>query len=364
MSGLYSPVKLGEVISVRHFKPSGQVNPWNRSDTDRIEKLTFENGQFVRQPKTTPEPQRLLTVIDAFESIKWAMIFARWGKEPDVVRFCEFFINMVRDNPNKIPQVREYYKKTSWDLAMHQGSLPSPVRSTESSQKPPTPKIGTSRRPIALLSFFDGVAAAHQALEDIGAFVTVSRAWETDEDCLRTVAGRHQWGDVASSAPEKVASLLDQRCAEHTLIVICGAPPCHDFSNIKGAGALGTSGPEGAKFVQWADWILRFRKLLKQQSAILVENVVMAATAQETLDKCLGLRSFLCDAAWGLVSRPRLWWSDAITPPDPDAQHVATVVSGMARWRKWNRQWELLPSSPRFHGSRPPNPAMFASLAL
>ena len=122
VSGLYSPVKLGEVISVRHFTPSGQVNPWNRSETDRIEKLTFENGQFVRQPKATPEPQRLLTVIDAFESIKWAMIFARWGKEPDVVRFCEFFINMVRDNPNKIPQVREYYKKCSWDLAMHMRS--------------------------------------------------------------------------------------------------------------------------------------------------------------------------------------------------------------------------------------------------
>ena len=136
----------------------------------------------------------------------------------------------------------------------------------------------------------------------------MSWAWETDEDCLRTVANRHpqivQWGDVAGSAPEKVASLLDQHCTEQTLIVICGAPPCHDFSNIKGAGALGTSGPEGAKFVQWADWVLRFRKLLKQQSTILVENVVMAAAAQDTLDKCLGLRSFLCDAAcwaWCLV---------------------------------------------------------------
>ena len=101
--------------------------------------------------------------------------------------------------------------------------------------------IGTSRRPIALLSFFDGIATAHQALEDIGAFVTVSWAWETDEDCRRTVAKRHpqivQWGDVAGSAPEKVASLLDQHCTEHTLVVICGAPPCHDFSNIKGTGA-------------------------------------------------------------------------------------------------------------------------------
>ena len=86
------------------------------------------------------------------------------------------------------------------------------VRQAESSQgQPQVRKIGTSRRPIALLSFFDGVATAHRALEDIGAFVTVSWAWETDEDCRRTVANRHpqivQWGDVAGSAPEKVASL-------------------------------------------------------------------------------------------------------------------------------------------------------------
>ena len=59
VSGLYSPIKLGEVMSCRRFTPSGQVNPWNRSDTDRVEKLTFENGQFVRQPRSTPEPQRL-----------------------------------------------------------------------------------------------------------------------------------------------------------------------------------------------------------------------------------------------------------------------------------------------------------------
>ena len=29
---------------------------------------------------------------------------------------------MVRDNPNKLPQVREYYRKCSWELAMHMRS--------------------------------------------------------------------------------------------------------------------------------------------------------------------------------------------------------------------------------------------------
>ncbi|CAE7499221.1 ftsH, partial [Symbiodinium pilosum] len=75
--------------------------------------------EFVKQQQPIPEPQRLLTVLDAFESIRWSMIFARWGQEHQVNTLVDFFVNLTRDHPNKIPQIREYYKKTSWDLAMH-----------------------------------------------------------------------------------------------------------------------------------------------------------------------------------------------------------------------------------------------------
>ena len=62
-----------------------------------------------------------LTVLDALDSVKWAMIFAKWGSEHDIAMFVDFFgnMNMVRDCPCKIPQVRDYYKKCSWDLASH-----------------------------------------------------------------------------------------------------------------------------------------------------------------------------------------------------------------------------------------------------
>ena len=59
----YSPVKLGEVMSFRHFTPSGQVNPGNRSDADRIKKLTFEHSAFVKRPKATPEPSRFRSIM-------------------------------------------------------------------------------------------------------------------------------------------------------------------------------------------------------------------------------------------------------------------------------------------------------------
>eukprot|EP00439_Symbiodinium_sp_Y106_P044057 s5740_g5.t1 len=50
------------------------------------------------------------------------MLFCRWGEEHVVDQFAEFFTNMVRRNPNKLPQVREYYRKCSWELAMHMRS--------------------------------------------------------------------------------------------------------------------------------------------------------------------------------------------------------------------------------------------------
>ena len=36
-----------------------------------------------------------------------------------MVKLVDFFGNMVRDNGYKIPQIRQFYKKCSWDLAPH-----------------------------------------------------------------------------------------------------------------------------------------------------------------------------------------------------------------------------------------------------
>ena len=120
VSQLFTPVRLGEVIAARHFTPSGQINPWAKGGDDRAERLALgSDGQFVKQQRPVPEPQRLLTVLDAFESIRWAMIFAQWGQEHQINKLIDFFVNLTRDHLNKIPQIREYYKKTSWDLAMH-----------------------------------------------------------------------------------------------------------------------------------------------------------------------------------------------------------------------------------------------------
>ena len=51
-SRVFSPVKLGEIISVRNFTPSRQVNPWAESDAKFSELLSLDaSGSLLRRDK-------------------------------------------------------------------------------------------------------------------------------------------------------------------------------------------------------------------------------------------------------------------------------------------------------------------------
>ena len=226
-------------------------------------------------------------------------------------------------------------------------------KALNSAAKPQPQSSAHSARPIALLSFFDGIATAHQALLDLKIEPVVSWSWETNEACRQVVKARHprvvQFGDALETPPDELVARLRSACPADTLVLVCAAPPCHDFTIMKGDLAAGIQGAEGNKFVQWSGWWRQFKAKSPFPLVLLVENVVPSTETQQALDECLGIRSFLCDAAsWGLVSRPRLWWSDSIRVPAKDEAWPDHLLSGLARWRKWNRQWELLPCAPQF----------------
>ena len=75
----------------------------------------------------------------------------------------------------------------------------------------------------------------------------------------------------------------------------------------------------------------------------------MSANLQSELDNLLSAQTFLCDASCGgVISRPRLWWSNVITPPHASVQSPLALLSGQVRWRRANRIWELIPNSALF----------------
>ena len=186
-------------------------------------------------------------------------------------------------------------------------------------------KAPAQRKPVALLSFFDGISSAHQSLLDIGVRPVLSWAWELDPACQQVVKSRHpevvQKGDALTTDPAGVIEALRTQCQKDTFVLVACAPPCPDFSQIKGSLSLGTAGPEGRKFVDWIHkWWKPFSSSCKFELGFLVENVTMSQQVQTSLDDLLQTRSFMSDAAsFGLVSRPRLWWASHIKPPEEPA---------------------------------------------
>ena len=176
--------------------------------------------------------------------------------------------------------------------------------------------------PCALLSWFDGVAAARWALQEAGVKPTVFLAWETDPEAAKLAA--HRVPDVlargafeADTAKGIVRVLEDNQLPHHARVLGTAGPPCPDLSNTNGDGALGRAGVEGITVDEVFDIFLRFRELSPWRVDFLIENVVpMVRGDADHFSKRLGVEAVLVDAAdWGRVRRPRLWWTSLVVPP-------------------------------------------------
>ena len=72
-TNLFTPVCLGEVLAQRNLTPS---KPWARHDDNMAGVLSLDaSGSLVKKEKYVPEPQKVLTFIDAIDAVRWAMIF-------------------------------------------------------------------------------------------------------------------------------------------------------------------------------------------------------------------------------------------------------------------------------------------------
>ena len=69
----YTAIALGEILFARHFTASKQLNSFSAAAKNEF---ANNDGTFKKVTRVVPEPQRLMTMLDAFDSIKWALIFA------------------------------------------------------------------------------------------------------------------------------------------------------------------------------------------------------------------------------------------------------------------------------------------------
>ena len=139
--------------------------------------------------------------------------------------------------------------------------------------------------------------------------------WEVDPECIAVVKKHfpstiHR-GDFAS------------------------APPCPDFSRVC-PDAPGKEGHEGRKFVEFCKFSECVKRQLPQPvKRTLCENVVVQDKGEISyFEKALGCSAVVLDSAdFGLVSRPRLFWTDI----QWDHQLRHPVSGKQLRWSKYQK---------------------------
>ena len=172
-----------------------------------------------------------------------------------------------------------------------------------------------------LLSFFDGIGCARCALEPLIQHWNLEirfLAWEVDEVCCRITTAHYpdmiHRGNIFTDNMDDISKYIhDADPAAEWGVLICAGPPCPDFSRIKGDSGAGREGPEGRKFADWLDTMSELQpKLLPRLILRLVENVIPHRKQDiKFFENKMDAKAVQMDSnMFGLISRPRLWWSD------------------------------------------------------
>ena len=119
VSKLYSPVLLGELMSMRTFLPTGEPNPLSKKDrsTQKLQ-LTGDTGTLVASTEEPWQPRSVLAILDGLDSIRWAYVLCNIGSEQAIHQFFNWLVKLTRSRPQKTDQVSQFWVTISWKLAM------------------------------------------------------------------------------------------------------------------------------------------------------------------------------------------------------------------------------------------------------
>lgn len=156
-----------------------------------------------------------------------------------------------------------------------------------------------SKKPIRVLSLFDGISCGQLALTRAGIEVEKYFASEIDEKSKiitqKNFPQTIQLGDVCKLKPEDIGEID----------LLIGGSPCQSFSNANGHNR---NGLEGKSKLFW-----EFARLLRElkPTFFLLENVVMKDKWASVITKEMGVNPIFIDSSdFSAQTRKRLYWTN------------------------------------------------------
>ncbi|CAE6912109.1 unnamed protein product [Symbiodinium sp. CCMP2592] len=117
VSGDFTPLPLGELMSRRSFDATGAVNSLSKRKISRELVVDVDRDRLVAEDaEDSWEPRSMLAVIDALEALRWAFILLEYGHEFDINALFDDFIHKARQRPQQLDGFRSYYESASWKL--------------------------------------------------------------------------------------------------------------------------------------------------------------------------------------------------------------------------------------------------------
>ena len=117
----YTPIGLGELLRARAFTADGQVNTLMTKAVkeEKILGIIRKDGEpSLALRDREYEPGSQWAILDAFEAIKWALVWAGFALDDVVDQWTSIFTKMVRAQPYALDLVKSTYEAASWKLAL------------------------------------------------------------------------------------------------------------------------------------------------------------------------------------------------------------------------------------------------------
>ena len=236
------------------------------------------------------------------------------------------FIVFLHDRAKELECDMPYLHHLGFSLSPGIGPLQAPATQTAPSPGPGPVAVPDVPVRLLLISAFSGIESAALALRFLNIQVDAHVCFDTDPECV-AVSSSHfsnsvPLGDIFEYSPADLLQAFAGACKVNEIAELstwnalwCAGPPCPDASPIRSSQGPGLDGPEGQKFGKHAHLMFACGAAFNEFNFLVEYVVPKTAAMRNELNAIMRADGFLANPRHrGKVSRPRLWWSSAISP--------------------------------------------------